>query len=65
MFGDGIASVQGLVIFVKNGKVGQKVKTRFTNVGPRFATAEVVAAPKVSKRFGIPRASAKTVKEIF
>ena len=44
--GDGIARVQGFVIFVKNAKVGQKVKAKITNVGARFATAEpVVAAP--------------------
>jgi predicted RNA-binding protein with TRAM domain len=48
--GDGIARVQGFVIFVKNAKVGQKVKAKITNVGPRFATAElVVAAPAESQ----------------
>ena len=41
--GDGIARVQGFVIFVKGGKVGQKAKVRITNVGARFATAEVVS----------------------
>ena len=41
--GDGIAKVQGFVIFVKNAKVGQNVKIKITNVGSRFATAEVVA----------------------
>lgn len=42
--GDGIARVQGFVIFVKNAKVGQKAKVKITNVGARFATAELVAA---------------------
>ena len=41
--GDGIARVQGFVIFVTGGKVGQKVKVKITNVGARFATAEVVS----------------------
>jgi predicted RNA-binding protein with TRAM domain len=41
--GDGIAKVQGFVIFVKNAKVGQKVKIKITNVGARFATAELAA----------------------
>jgi predicted RNA-binding protein with TRAM domain len=40
--GDGIARVQGFVVFVKGGKVGQSSKVRITNVGARFATAEVV-----------------------
>jgi predicted RNA-binding protein with TRAM domain len=40
--GDGIARVQGFVVFVKNGKVGQKVKPRVTEVGSRFGTATVV-----------------------
>jgi predicted RNA-binding protein with TRAM domain len=42
--GDGIARVQGFVIFVKNAKIGQKAKIKVTNVGARFATAELVAA---------------------
>jgi predicted RNA-binding protein with TRAM domain len=40
--GDGIARVQGFVIFVKGGKVGQKAKVKIANVGARFATAEIV-----------------------
>ena len=40
--GDGIARIQGFVIFVKDGKVGQNTKVRVTNVGARFATAEIV-----------------------
>jgi predicted RNA-binding protein with TRAM domain len=41
--GDGIARIQGFVIFVKGGKVGQKAKVKITNVGARFATAEIVS----------------------
>jgi predicted RNA-binding protein with TRAM domain len=40
--GDGIARVQGFVIFVKGGKVGDKAKVRITSVGPRFAVGEKV-----------------------
>jgi predicted RNA-binding protein with TRAM domain len=41
--GDGIAKVQGFVIFVKDGKVGQEdVKIKINSVGNRFATAETV-----------------------
>lgn len=43
--GDGIARVQGFVIFVKDGRVGQQAKIKVTNVGERFATAEVVTTP--------------------
>jgi predicted RNA-binding protein with TRAM domain len=42
--GDGIARIQGFVIFVKGARVGEKTKIRVTNVGPRFATAEKVSA---------------------
>ncbi|MGH9977409.1 MAG: TRAM domain-containing protein [Nitrososphaeraceae archaeon] len=42
--GDGIARIEGLVIFVKNGKAGAKnTKIKIVSVGSRFATAEVVA----------------------
>ena len=37
--GDGIARIQGFVIFVKNGKVKQNVKVKVKQVGDRFATA--------------------------
>lgn len=40
--GDGIARVEGFVIFVKGGQVGQNAKVKITQVGGRFATAEVI-----------------------
>jgi predicted RNA-binding protein with TRAM domain len=40
--GDGVARVQGLVVFVKNGKVGDKAKVRVISTGSRFAIAEIV-----------------------
>ncbi|MER3408417.1 MAG: deoxyribonuclease [Nitrososphaera sp.] len=43
--GDGIARIQRFVIFVKGGKPGQNVKVKVTNVGARFATAEIVQQP--------------------
>ena len=48
--GDGIARVEGFVIFVKGGQVGQNAKVKITQVGGRFATADVVgeATPQTS-----------------
>ena len=40
--GDGIARIQGFVIFVREGKVGQNAKIRVVQVGNRFAIAEIV-----------------------
>jgi predicted RNA-binding protein with TRAM domain len=40
--GDGIAKIQGFVIFVKGGRIGQDVKAKVTSVEERFATAEIV-----------------------
>ena len=40
--GDGIARVQGFVVFVKNGKVSHNVKVQVEQVGNRFATATLV-----------------------
>ena len=40
--GDGIVRVEGFVIFVKGGQVGQNTKIKITQVGGRFATADVV-----------------------
>ena len=39
--GDGIARVDGFVIFVKGGQPGQEAKIKVTQVGRRFATAEL------------------------
>jgi predicted RNA-binding protein with TRAM domain len=42
--GDGIARIQGFIIFVKSAKAGDKnVKIKINSVGDRFATAEVAA----------------------
>ncbi len=46
--GDGLAKVQGFVVFVKGSKVGEKVKIKIETVGPRFATATVVT-PSAAK----------------
>jgi predicted RNA-binding protein with TRAM domain len=40
--GDGVARVQGFIVFVKGGRVGQKARVRVTHVGDRFATAETI-----------------------
>ena len=40
--GDGIARIQGFVIFVAGAKAGQKTKIKITSVGDRFAKAEIV-----------------------
>ena len=41
--GEGIAKIQGFVIFVPNTKPGDHVKFKVTKVARRFATAEVVS----------------------
>lgn len=40
--GDGVAKIQGFIIFVRGSKVGEKVKIKIETVGPRFATASVL-----------------------
>ena len=42
--GDGIARVQGFVIFVKGATAGQKVRIKITRVGDRSANGEVVTS---------------------
>ena len=52
--GDGIAKIDGFVIFVAGGKQGQSAKVKVTQVSNRFATGTVVegtgttAAPDAS-----------------
>lgn len=40
--GDGIAKVNGFVVFVKGAKQGDNLKVKVTEVRPRFAIAEIV-----------------------
>jgi len=41
--GDGIAIMHGYRIFVRGGKVGERVKVRIVSVGSKFAVAEKIA----------------------
>ncbi len=58
--GDGIARIQGFVIFVKNGKVGQNAKIRVIQVGNRFATAEIVDGASGSTEEMAPSSSSSS-----
>ncbi|OIO20742.1 deoxyribonuclease [Candidatus Micrarchaeota archaeon CG11_big_fil_rev_8_21_14_0_20_47_5] len=40
--GDGIAHLEGFVIFVKGAKAGEKVKVKIASVKRTFAVGEVV-----------------------
>lgn len=42
--GDGIAKIEGFIIFVANAKQGETVKFKVTRVGDRFATGELLQA---------------------
>lgn len=42
--GDGIAKIEGFIIFVPNTKQGEHVKFKITRVGNRFAIGELVQA---------------------
>lgn len=42
--GDGIAKIEGFIIFVPNTKKGEHVKFKITRVGNRFAIGELVQA---------------------
>ena len=42
--GDGIAKIEGFIIFVPNTKQGEHVKFKVSRVGSRFATGELVQA---------------------
>jgi len=40
--GDGIARMDGLVVFVPNTKIGEHVRIRITRISRKFAEAELV-----------------------
>ncbi len=43
--GEGIAKVDGFVVFVPGSKQGQNLRIRVTQVSDRFATGQVVEGP--------------------
>jgi predicted RNA-binding protein with TRAM domain len=43
--GDGIAKVEGFIVFVPGTKQGQNVRIRVTQVSDRFASGQVVENP--------------------
>ena len=43
--GDGIAKVDGFVIFVPGTKVGQNVRVKVTQVSDRYASGQVIEGP--------------------
>jgi predicted RNA-binding protein with TRAM domain len=42
--GDGIAKIEGFVVFVPDTKKGDHVKFKITKIGRKFAVAEIVQA---------------------
>ncbi len=59
--GDGVAKMQGFVIFVKGARMGDKVKIKIESVGPRFATATALE-PSSGKTEGGESAPASEAK---
>ncbi len=48
--GDGIARIQGFVIFVAGAKAGEHLKIKVTDVGNRFAKAQIVSRTSEGKQ---------------
>jgi len=40
--GEGVAKINGFIVFVKDGKQGETVKVKIVSLGRTFATAEKV-----------------------
>lgn len=47
--GDGIAKIEGFVIFVKGAAKGEQCEVRITSVKRTFATAEKVSSGKITE----------------
>jgi predicted RNA-binding protein with TRAM domain len=47
--GEGIARIQGLVIFIPNTKPGDHIKIKVTKISSRFAEAEVIGKGETEK----------------
>jgi predicted RNA-binding protein with TRAM domain len=52
--GEGVARVEGFVVFVKGAKIDDRVRVRITRVSRRFAEAEVVGKEDEVAQSGEP-----------
>lgn len=46
---DGVAKVNGFVIFVPNGQIGQTYQVKITKIGNTYAVGEIVSNEEASK----------------
>ena len=64
--GDGIAKIDGFVIFVAGGKQGQSARIKVTQVSNRYAMGTVVESstkPSATGEFSEPREMAEEMEE--
>jgi predicted RNA-binding protein with TRAM domain len=47
--GEGIARIEGLVIFIPNAKTGDHIRIKVTKISRRFAEAEVIGKGETEK----------------
>ncbi|MGI0090370.1 MAG: TRAM domain-containing protein [Nitrososphaerales archaeon] len=53
--GEGVARIEGFIVFIRGAKPGEEVKIRVTNVGARAATGEII--PETAAVVGAPAQS--------
>jgi len=61
--GDGIAKIQGFIIFVPGAKADQHLKVRITAVRRNFATAKIVGEEEVVEEKAAPAEEMKEKSE--
>ncbi len=61
--GDGVAKIDGFVIFVVGGQRGEQARIKITQVGPRFANGEKIEASEEPKTETAETETATTTTE--